>query len=116
MPEAIVRALRALTLPSQIPILDLPSCSRKVLRIIAIETISTAKKSTTPELESAKQDISFGELLILLHAATLRKQSGKEYGRLEERLRKLSVTGSHRLDTKFTWIVAQKTTFVVDQV
>ncbi len=135
MPDAVVKALLTLQIPPQIPILDLPSCSRNVLRILAIETISTAK-STPPELESAKQDIHFGALLILLHAATMRKQSGpstavtlqqeeldtqeseqgKDYGRLEEQLRELSVAGSHRLSTNFTWIVAQKTTFAIDQV
>ena len=121
MPDAIVKALLALQIPPQIPILDLPSCSRKVLRILAIETISTAKM-LPPEPESAKQDICFGSLLILLDAAAMRKQSGpstavtlqqeeldtqdreqgKDYRRLEEQLRELSVARSHRLSTKFT--------------
>ena len=134
MPETIVKALLTLQIPPQIPILDLPSCSRNVLRILAIETISTAK-TTPPELESAQQDISFDALLILLHATTIRKQSGpstvvtvqqeeldaqeteqgKDYRGLEKQLRELSVEGSHRLNIKFTWIVAQKTTFPVDQ-
>ena len=134
MPDTIVKALLSLQIAPQIPILDLPSCSRNVLRILAIETVSTAK-STPPELESTKQDISFGALLILLHAATIRKQSGpptavtlqqkeldirergqgEDYRRLEEQLRQLSVKGSHRLYTKFTWIVAQRTEFAIDQ-
>lgn len=137
MSDTIIKALLTLQLPPQIPILDLPSCSRNVLRILTIETVSTAK-ATPPELESAKQDIHFGALLILLHAATIRKlqsepstavslqqqeesdttrerggQGKDDYGRLEEQLRELSVTGSHRLSTQFTWIVAQKTTFAI---
>ena len=132
MPDAIVKALLTLQIPPQIPILDLPNCSRNVLRILAIETISTAK-TASPELESAKQEISFGALLILLHAATMRKQSapstavtsqqeeqdaqeGNDYRRLESQLKELSVAASHRLSTQFTWIVAQKTTFAIDQV
>ena len=135
MPDAIVKAILTLQIPAQIPILALPSCSRNVLRILALETISLANR-TPPELESAKQDVCFGALLILLHVATMRKQSGpttavtlqqegsdvqereegRDYQRLEEQLRELSVTGSHRLNTKFTWIVAQKTSFAVDQI
>ena len=134
MPDAILKALLTLQIPSRIPILDLPNCSRNVLRVLAIETISTAK-STPPELESIKQDIHFGALLILLHAATIRKQSGpstgvtsqqeeldaqergqgRDYRILEDQLRELSVAGSHRLSTMFTWIVAQKTTFAINQ-
>ena len=135
MPDAIVKALLSLQLPPQIPILDLPYCLRNVFRILAIETVSTAK-STPPDLENAKQDTPFGALLILLHAATMRKHSGpsravtlqpeeldtqereqgKDYKTLEEQLRELGVTGSHRLSTKFTWIVAQKSTFTMDPV
>ncbi len=134
MPDTIVKALLGLQIPPQIPLLDLPSCSRNVLRILAIETISTAK-AKPPKLESVQQDLSFEALLILLHAATARKQSGpstavtvqqeelyaqereqeKDYRGLEKQLRELSVEGTHRLDTKFTWVVAQKTTFPVDQ-
>ena len=134
IPDTIIKALLTLQIPHRFPILDLPSCSRNIFRILAIETVSTAK-STPPELESAKQDVCFGALLILLHAATMHEQSEpstsvtlqqedldtrerdqeEDYGRLEGQLRELSVKGSHRLSTKFTWIVAQKTTFATGQ-
>ena len=134
MPAAIIEALIALKIPPQTPVLDLPSCSRNMLRILAVETISTAE-SIPPESDSVLQGISFSALLILLLAATLRKRSrpstavtmqqenlnsqekekDEDHRELEEQLRQISVEGSHRLNTKFIWIVAQKTIFPIDK-
>ena len=134
MPDTILKALLTLQIQSRTSTLDLPNSSSYVFRIVATETVSTAT-ATPPELRSTQQDLSYDTLLILLHAAIVREQpipssaknvrqtrlnahkteQGTDCRDLEAQLRELSVNGSHQLHTNFTWIVAQKATFLIDQ-
>lgn len=135
MPSTIIKAVLALSLPTEIPLSTLPVGSKGILRLLTVQTLST-ENATPPELEDAGQDLIFDVLLILLRSRAVRKQSlgmssetasvlktqshythnvegieEQDPVRIEEVLKQLRATGSHRLNTKFTWIVAQKIEF-----
>ena len=88
MPSTIIKALRALSLPSEIPLLEILGCSRDIFRIMNLETISSTEV-TPAELEAAQQGLLFNVLLILLHAGTLRKQTELASTRMAEEQERL---------------------------
>lgn len=133
MPSTIIKAILALSLPTETP-LSMASCGSKgVLRLLIIQTFSTEKASIR-EIGDARQDLLFGALLILLRSRAVRRHGlgfisaniselrdpshsthiaegaeEQEPVRMEEELKQLKAAGSCRLNTKLTWIVAQKT-------
>ena len=133
MPSTIIKAILALSLPTEIPHSMVSCGSMEVLRLLTVQTFSS-EKAAAPQISDARQDLLFGALLILLRSRAVRRQGlgmssattgelrdrshsthfaeGAEEQdpvRMEEELKQLKAAGSCRLNTKLTWIVAQDT-------
>ena len=112
---------KAILEPQTQTILAGKGVSQGCLRILSLETL-TGLKSALTEIQQAGQRVLTGVIKMLLHAAITRKSAPVNAnaettgdGDLAQRLIGESEGGSLRLDTRFTWIVAQKVTQKIPQ-